>query len=492
MPLNKIINQRSGYHIAMYSAHASIVESIIGNRGKVAKLLVDAGGLKAPKGSFTDRKIFDNYEPITSRTLHAKVIYLDKPRILSLWTGNLRHNIWAQQANIAITRKISKGHASQVLRWFNSCKNGKHLIVSIDNGEVRDIAGTSNNIWSVFKSKCAKLAKREEPLSLYAFSPWGSHAFVREITRLIGSKNLRQVNLYTRPASERHPLWIDATAKTTEELNRFTGKADSSSPFPHYKAVFLTEGKKSSERVVFAYIGSANLTEAAIFKRINIEFGAFFSGIRKNSDVEKIFHDIKKRSNWEVREDPDTAKIKRDESDDVEEDGENTDNFQIRRIAKKLCIKLALRKWQHALESAYTDTKPVKVLGCSVKVISILDGLFYLDVRFGHLFFDLSIKRDKRDPVLSGKDIEEHLVKLLLSKSDGNGWGGGGKKGQSENPAKKRYFNLKFPMRDCLSDKALLKEKAVILKRLKSTTLSPEARTLVDMWEPIVSHLDKA
>ena len=48
MHLNKIINQRSGYHIAMYSAHASIVENIIGNMGKVAKLLVDAGGLKAP------------------------------------------------------------------------------------------------------------------------------------------------------------------------------------------------------------------------------------------------------------------------------------------------------------------------------------------------------------------------------------------------------------------------------------------------------------
>ena len=492
MHLNKIINQRSGYHIAMYSAHASIVENIIGNMGKVAKLLVDAGGLKAPKGSFTDRKIFDNYEPITTRTLHAKVIYLDKPRILSLWTGNLRHNTWAQQANITITRQISKKHASQVLRWFNSCKDGKHLIVSVENGEVADISGTSSNIWSVFKSKCAKLPKHKEPLSLYAFSPWGSHTFVREITRLVGSKNLRRINLYTRPASARHPLWIDATAKNAEEFNRFTGKADSSSPFPHYKAVFLTEGKKSSERVVFAYIGSANLTEAAIFKQTNIEFGVFFSGIRKNSEVEKIFHDLKSRSNWEVREDPDITKTKLDESDEVEEDGENTDNFQIRRIAKKLCVKLALKKWQQTLESAYRDTKLVKVLGCTVKVISILDGLFYLDVRFGQLFFDLSIKRDKRDPVLSSKDIEDHLVKLLLSKSDGNGWGGGGKKGQSEDPPKRRYFNLKFPMRDCLTDKTLLKEKAVILKRLKNTTLSPEARTLVDMWEPIVNHLDKA
>jgi len=88
MHLNKIINQRSGYHIAMYSAHASIVENIIGNMGKVAKLLVDAGGLKAPKGSFTDRKIFDNYEPITTRTLHAKVIYLDKPGIYATTPGH--------------------------------------------------------------------------------------------------------------------------------------------------------------------------------------------------------------------------------------------------------------------------------------------------------------------------------------------------------------------------------------------------------------------
>ena len=340
-----------------------------------------------------------------------------------------------------------------------------------------DISGTSSNIWSVFKSKCAKLPKHKEPLSLYAFSPWGSHTFVREITRLVGSKNLRRINLYTRPASARHPLWIDATADICED---------------NALARFLTEGKKSSERVVFAYIGSANLTEAAIFKQTNIEFGVFFSRIRKNSDVEKIFHDLKSRSNWEVREDPDITKTKLDESDEVEEDGENTDNFQIRRIAKKLCVKLALKKWQQTLESAYRDTKLVKVLGCSVKVISILDGLFYLDVRFGQLFFDLSIKRDKRDPVLSSKDIEDHLVKLLLSKSDGNGWGGGGKKGQSEDPPKRRYFNLKFPMRDCLTDKTLLKEKAVILKRLKNTTLSPEARTLVDMWEPIVNHLDKA
>ena len=119
MPIKKLINKNSNYYIAMYSAHASIIENLIGKRGTVKKLIVDAGGLKVPRGSCKNKTIFKYYLPETKKTLHAKIIYLDKPGTISLWTGNLRSQTLKSQENIVITKKVFAKSGQVIKKWFN-------------------------------------------------------------------------------------------------------------------------------------------------------------------------------------------------------------------------------------------------------------------------------------------------------------------------------------------------------------------------------------
>jgi hypothetical protein len=487
MHLDKIVDRRSGYYMAMYSAHASIIENIIGKRGKVARLIVDAGGLKAPKGSYKRKEIFFNYLAATGKTLHAKVIYLDKPRVLSLWTGNLRYNTWANQENIIITKEISKKQGNMVTEWFYSCHKGKHLIVFVENGKVVKITSTSKSIWESFKSKCQGAVDGEDKLSVYAFSPWGSLTFIKQISGFLGKGRLKKLNLYTRSASQKYPLWVDGIADQAGECNSYIRNTET---LPHYKCVFITKGERHREKVVFAYIGSANLTKAAFFKKTNIEFGLLFSGIRKNDDVERIFRVIRRSQNWEEREYRGAKNAPEDESWEINEDDDNTDNFKIRAISKKLCKKLALKRWQLKLESMYRKDKVLKLLGCALRVQAVLKGIFDLHVVFGKLSFDLSIKRESEVEVFSKMD-EERLIKDLVRGSGGDGWGGGGGKGTSEESNEKKVYNLKFPMHDCITDKKLLKEKADILNKLVQVPLTGDAKKLVYLWLPIVRHMGR-
>lgn len=163
MPANNIINQKSGYFISMYSAHASIVENLIGKNGKIVKLLIDAGGLKAPKGSYSNKAMFNNYSPETNRTLHAKIIYLDKLKTLSLWTGNLRKHTLTDQENIIITKTLSKENSKVVKSWFYDSPKKEHLIINIVQDKIRKVV-CSKSIWNSFKANLEKLT--DDKLSL--------------------------------------------------------------------------------------------------------------------------------------------------------------------------------------------------------------------------------------------------------------------------------------------------------------------------------------
>ena len=480
----------------MYSAHASIIENLIGKNGVLKKLLIDAGGLKAPKGSYSDKAIFNNYSPVTNKTLHAKIIYLDKLKTLSLWTGNLRKQTLNKQENIVITKKISDKNCLQVKKWFTASEQKEHLIINITNSSISKVSCTKNKIWSSFKNSLEnEQVQDNDELSLYAFSPWGSGEFVKKTVKQLGKK-LNKISLFTRPASEKAPLWIDTEIEREKEdlgIERYVKQ--NNAPFPHYKCVFITQKDGKKEKLIWAYVGSANLTKAALFKKSNIEFAVFFDKIRSGSEIDIIFNEIKKKASWKLR-DVKSKKSSIDESEqEYGEDDDSQDNFEIRRISKVLCKELKTIKWQRKLESGYRNEEQIKLNKCSIKVMAVLDGIF--DLYVGHkekkLNFPLSIRRNNKGDIYSSNDAIELLDKLLeKSYSCTRVNKGNSRKIDTKNgTAIKSSRNMRFPMADFILNKDFLTEKMKITRKLSAAyeQLTNEDKKIVDMWKQILEEL---
>lgn len=494
MPVNKLINRNDRYYIAMYSAHASILENLIGKRGIIEKLLVDAGGLKAPKGSYKSKAIFDGYTPVTNKTLHAKVIYLDKLKTLSLWTGNLREQTLNRQANIVITKKISDRHGNATRKWFDSASQKEHLIVNISQNKVCKV-GFSKTIWSSFKANLEKVT--DSSLSLYAFSPWGSSKFVHEAAAHLGDK-LINISLYTRAASKEENLWIDTKIDDQYgdlRILRYIRKDVSS--FPHYKCVFITQKDGKKEKLIWAYVGSANLTEAAFFKRSNVEFAVFFDKIRSGSEISRIFNELKRPINWEVRIHGKHKVGLRDESNqEFDEEMDVQDNFEIRRLSKYLCEELKKKKMQTKLEDSYRKGKPLRINKCIIEVVGVLEGMFDLHVRCNPYSFSLPIKRLNNGQIYSegnGKQLMCDLLERPSAVSQGNNV----KSQNGTETTGARYDNLfrniRFPMEHVILDKKFFAKKQAIIRQLSCCreSLSEVDRHLVGMWKQILNQMEQ-
>lgn len=481
----------------MYSAHASIIENLIGKNGVLKKLLIDAGGLKAPKGSYSDTAIFNNYSPVTNKTLHAKIIYLDKLKTLSLWTGNLRKQTLNEQENIVITKKISDKNCSQVKKWFTASEQKEHLIINITNSSISKVICTKNNIWSSFKKSLEnEQFKDNDELSLYAFSPWGSSKFVKQTVAHLRNK-LTKISLYTRPAAIKNPLWIDTEIEKRNDnfrIERYVKKNDA--PFPHYKCVFITRKDGKKEKLVWAYVGSANLTEAAFFKKSNVEFATFFHTIRIGSEIDKIFNEIKKRASWDKRMPLKSKKNSADESEqEYGEENDSQDNFENRRISKVLCKKLKTKKWQTKLEDGYRQDKQIKLNECAIEVRAVLDGIFDLHVSHKEkkLNFPLSIRRDSTGDIYSSKDTKE-LVDMLLEKSEPVNRSVKGNSHKTSNKNEGGVIpprNMRFPMVDFILYKDFLTEKKKIMRKLSDAyeRLTDDDKKIVGMWKQILEEL---
>lgn len=498
MPADKLINQKDDYYIAMYSAHASIIENLIGEKGTIKKLLVDAGGLRAPKGSYKDKAIFDNYLPETKKTLHAKIIYLDQKKILSLWTGNLRKQTLRDQENIIVTHKIADKDGRKVKEWFDTPGQKGHLIICSSSNKTSEVYSSSNTIWDSFKKSLNKLkCGVGDELSLYAFSPWGSGQFVKNVTEVLKGKNLIKLSLYTRNESNENPIWIDTNIKNTNGLTieRYTKK--SNTPFPHYKCVFITKKVGRKEKIIWGYIGSANLTKAAFFDNTNIEFAIFIDDIQSGVELECIFKKIRNSSSWEKR----LTELKElslmDESkEEFSNEDENIDNFRIRKHSNELCIELAKIKSQSELEKSYKMDKQYALqIGNNLYTISVLAancGMFDLKIKCKDLSFSLSIKRTNDDEVHSDKDIE-CLLDDLFTISDFPGGGTKSIQVEQGTGVKKSFRNIRFPMDKFILNKELLSEKREILNKLKPELdrLSEDNKAMVKMWSQIIELWDK-
>lgn len=496
MPVNRIVNKKSGYYIAMYSAHASIIENLIGKNGTVEKLFIDAGGLRAPKGSFSSPNIFDKYMPTTHKTLHAKIIFLDKKKTLSLWTGNLRKHTLDQEENIVITKKVKAAHCKVIKKWFEqlSTKHKEHLIVSIDGSKITEIS-SSSRVWDSFKANLKGIEKSDN-LHVYAFSPWGSSKFVQQIAKHLGSR-LSGISLYTRPASSKCSLWIDSEIGSTARIERFIRKDNKT--FPHFKCVFITKQDKRSEKLIWAYVGSANLTEAAFFKKDNIEYAAFFNNVRSSSDIHKIFAKIKHASQWDSREPPSKQTKPLDESTQVanedKDSKDNQDGFEIRKLSRDLCVKLSTKIWQLKLQKEYeNDRKPVKLAGCRLDVMEEHNGIFDIRVRKNWLDFRLPVKRILKIEIYSNEDIKG-LISDLLDTSDiayttVGGCKRGDRSGNQPKLSAKQAPNIRFPMASVLLDIKVLLRKRKIIEKLSNVQdrLSDDERKLFAMWSNILEE----
>jgi len=500
MPVDNIINKNSDYYIAMYSAHASIIEKLIGENGKLRNLRIDGGGLKAPKGSYKDRSIFDNYSPEIKKTLHAKIIYLDRPKILSLWTGNLRKNTLYDQENIIVTQRLTHRTGSIVKRWFAKHNQNKHLIVHVLKNGTTEVHSSGDAIWKSCQSSLDNLEFNiEDKLSLYAFSPWGSGHFVKNVTKEMKVKNLTKLCLYTRQESIEKSVWIDTNIEDKNDLTieRYTKKNNTS--FPHYKCIFITKKIGRKEKIVWSYIGSANLTKAAFFEKKNIECAIIFE--KSDERLENIFTKIKGGNNWEERTPLKSKQKDINDNENIEflEEYDDHENFIIRKHSKLLCDKLKQKKTQSALETFYKQCKryqlAIKNYKYKISISSIHANMFDLVIDVGGYSFPLSIKRINSDEVHSQKDINQLMEDLLMRPKTSFGK-------ENNNTSKLKGStnignisrNVRFPMFDFLSDKIFLNEKRDILDKLNreiNRLSDSNDKDIINIWSQIIEQWNK-
>ncbi|HPM09151.1 MAG TPA: hypothetical protein PK941_01730 [Paludibacter sp.] len=499
MPVDNIININSDYYIAMYSAHASIIEKLVGENGMLRSLRVDGGGLKAPKGSYKDRSIFDNYLPETRKTLHAKIIYLDRPKILSLWTGNLRKKTLYDQENIIVTQRLTHRTGSKVKRWFANHNQNKHLIIHILKNGTAKIHSSGDSIWKNCQSSLENLeCNLEDKLSLHAFSPWGSGHFVKNIIKELNVKNLTKLCLYTRQESIEKSIWIDTNIDNNNDLTieRHTRKTNTS--FPHYKCIFITKKTGRKEKIVWSYIGSANLTKTAFFEKKNIECAIIFE--KPDKKLANIFAKIKNKNNWEERS-PRKSKqkdINDSEGKEFQEEYDDHDGFLIRKHSKLLCEKLKQKKAQSALETFYKQCKQyqltIKNYKYKISISSIHENMFDLIIDVKGYSFPLSIKRINSDVIHSQKDINDLMEDLMMlprtlsGKKKNNNTKRLAESVNSSSASK----NVRFPMFDFLSDKDILDKKRKILEKLKPeiNRLSDNSndKDIINIWSQVIEQ----
>jgi hypothetical protein len=505
MPVNRIVNRKADYYIAMYSAHASILESLVGSKGTLKVINIDAGGLKAPYGTFKSIKLFDGLNLVAEKTLHAKVILLDSLNLVSFWTGNLRKDTLERQENLIFTKKVNGENKVTIKKWLTKPMN-QHLLVDFSTGSIRSVEETKSSIWNSFKSrlKDLEIEGKDKELRIYAFSPWGCTNFVKEISKL-NPKGFLRLYLYSRDVPEKAPLWIDS-GKDTERLKieRYTRGTEET--FPHFKCIFITAvDDKEQDRLKFAYVGSANLTNAAFFEKDNVEYALFFNDIVTNSEIYKLFNEIRESDYWEERDVP--SGQEKDERDDnnKDEETESVNQFKIRELSAEISKRFKSKRGQKRLENAYQKGEelinfPVKgedsIKKCRIHVEFIKNGIFGLNVEENNLSFDLIIKRHSCKEIHSPDDLNELIEKLVKIEKLRGKKKKKGKRGKSKPTTRKTspnigLVNLRFPMIKFLNDKGLISSKISTMDILNKNknNLPPNKKKLVEIWGKILKQM---
>ena len=392
------------YWIASYSVHAQVLDNLLSeSNGIVRKLCVNAAGLRAP------RMVYRNSDMLKKtffpeRTLHAKVLLRKRSDFSEvwLWTGNLRKATYDSQ-NILLSLPIGNPYVSQLENWFKapSC----NLAFYSDGKQITDFKPLENEkcLWCYIKDSMCRIVNNDDDYRLYAFSPWGSATFIKNVSEL---DFLLDCKFYTRNEDENVHLWVDKA----ENGHAFVPRRKW---FPHFKCMFLTKIKRNpktneeiSETLVWTYIGSANFTYAAMFnkgKSANIEHALFFEGANANKENIKLYEYLTDAKNdesskclWKKRktfgkeslkiekDDFDESSQEKDEENDWQESLSNFDNFDSISFWQKYINILMDENVQSKLDEAYQNNTDWiggaigRRPGISVKVLSVDNLCFHV------------------------------------------------------------------------------------------------------------------
>jgi hypothetical protein len=460
-------------YIATYSAHASIIEDVVGEDGIIKKLLIDAGGLLMPNGSFSNKNLFDNYVPITDKTLHAKIILKDygNKALLSLWTGNLR-KATLDDCNLFFNLSVSPNEKPKLIKWFNG-KAPKNIFFYADkSGKNVEITSSTKSFWSVLVKSMPSTFDGH----IYAFSPWGSNKFVDEI-----SKRSKKISIYTQYGA---CLWASyALTKDDHDVNVYRSKIGS--PFPHFKAIFITN---SVGDLIWSYIGSANFTKQAMFGKKNIEYGLIFPSKQSCRSLTSLFEKITKKSfGWEFVQQS-KQKISRDFTDDDFDD--NHTNFRFRQCIHRLMSNESFSEAK--LETIYKKGSIQKIGKYRVEVTDINDNTFFLLIQDGAESWKIEIPRIKikYHSILSNKKIES-LVDTIVTKP-ANGNVGIKKWEKNEKHPVYKDTSILIHMEDLLRDaeyRNRVKDALEELDKAKCSIDNKNFRDLLSIWKPVVDKL---
>lgn len=478
-------------YIATYSVYASILESLAKD-GVIKKLLVDAGGLKMPSGSFSEPNLFDNYSAVTDKILHAKIILKDygKNAVASLWTGNLRQST-IDDTNLFFNLNISEKWKKELIKWFNSDKKRKSLFFYADKlgRNVETILPLPPKVY--FWNELSKsMPSKEKIQHIYAFSPWGCHKLIDALL-----EKTNNISLYTRQKG----LWTDYVfSKNNVEAEVY--KANENAPFPHFKAIFVTDKK---ENLIWSYVGSANFTEAAMFKGENIEYGLIFPSEKSNRAITDLFNRLKnKKFGWELNQPPENHSNK----DSGENSDENYDdyseycsvkNFQER---KKAHVLLSDERFTEIfLENIYSNEKKPNIKGFHITVDDADDYRFHLVIKGKDgLQWEMDVPRidTKSHVIFSDAKIEKYFADIL-KKPENKGIGPdrtGCRYDKSSN--KLDDNNILIRMNDLMTNKEYLTKVKNALDNLEKGRESIKDKKkyehvlkLLDVWKPVVDKI---
>lgn len=477
-------------YIATYSAHASILESLA-KGGVIKKLLIDAGGLKMPYGSFSEPNLFDNYSAVTDKTLHAKIILKDygNKAEVSLWTGNLRRST-IDDSNLFFNLNISKNWKEKLIKWFNSDKKKRSLFFYADkSGEkVESLSLLKCDLW---KELSISMPNKDKIQRIYAFSPWGSHKFIDELL-----KKTNNISLYTR---RELGLWTDYVfSKNNVEAEVY--KANENAPFPHFKAIFVTDKK---ENLIWSYVGSANFTEAAMFKGENIEYGLIFPSEKSNRAITDLFNRLKnKKFGWELNQPPENHSNKdsgenSDENYDDYSEYCNVKNFQERKMAHVLLSDE--RFTEIFLENIYSNEKKPNIKGFHITVDDADDYRFHLVIKGkdgSQWEMDIPRIETKSHVIFTDAKIDKYFTDILKRPENKD------KKSKKSGDHQDKTFNkldannVLIRMNDLMTNKEYLTKVKDALDNLEKGRESIKNKKkyehvlkLLDIWKPVVDRL---
>ena len=504
------------YWIATYSAHTDILKRLIGADGEIVKLCVDGGGLRAPKGAFSlAKKVI-----VPKETLHAKILLKEcgkKTPLVWLWTGNMRKATFESQ-NILLSLRLTKG--GNILKpWFSKPKrslifksNGNSIIKIFSQREKME------NLWGELKSSILGTVGQDlTNCKLYAFSPWGSKKFVDSVFN-IGEKRFSEINLYTRFEEKTESIWIDydPTLKSKNEqecvINRMT--AEKSGVFPHMKCMINTK----KDKLIWTYIGSANFTEKAMFKKThsNIEYALLFEGLPYQTDeLKKLFKYLTKiyvdsnGKGWKERKPNNSNYVSVDDEDKALKDEQDFNESLVddgyRDFCKKIYPLLESEKIQKGMDAHYKRKGEKNwdewlLISNSYKIkINSIDNYYHILAKENtkkkkNFIYEIDVPRNIKDKPPINSDMAKEMLKELVLVSSPQSKGKGEQNKEDSNYFSTNHINVRFLAQKYFDSNGNIKKEEVEktynkLKKLQDVNINDPYKTMIAIWTNLIKVL---